>query len=226
MLISVHIPKTAGTSFGKSLEKNFGPNLIKDYGDFPILTPELERNRMALSNSIASSEKNFGDVKCIHGHFLAIKYLLLSSARPVTYVTWMRNPVERVLSHYYFWKRYYDPNTSRSFHKKMVEEDWSLERFCLGEEIRNLYSKFLYGFPLEYFSFIGIVEHFQDDFDYFANEYLSCSLEPEILNTRPNDSKGYEISDSLRSSIEAWHSKDMALYERAVAIRSERISRK
>ncbi len=31
----------------------------------------------------------------------------------------------------------------------MVEEEWTLERFCLEPELKNLYSQFLWGFPLK-----------------------------------------------------------------------------
>ena len=42
-----------------------------------------------------------------------------------------------------------------------MEKGWSLERFCLGPEVRNIYSQFLYGFLLEYFSFIGTTEFYE-----------------------------------------------------------------
>ncbi len=73
----------------------------------------------------------------------------------------MRNPVERALPHYYFGRRSFDPDNAPPLHRKMMEKGWSLERFCLGPEVRNIYSQFLYGFLLEYFSFIGTTEFYE-----------------------------------------------------------------
>lgn len=75
MFISVHLPKTAGTSFIKSLKAQFGNGLRIDNNDLPVNTKPYERNKAALKESVRIAEhwKNI-DVKCIHGHFLPLKY--------------------------------------------------------------------------------------------------------------------------------------------------------
>ena len=221
LLVSVHLPKTGGASFGKSLRDNFGSGLLRDYGDFPINTPQLERNKSALQNCLANDEKEFHGKECIHGHFLPIKYLPLSDRRNTNFITWLRNPVERVLSHYYYWQRTYNPKKAPALHKAMMEEKWSLERFCLGPEVKNLYSQFLYGFPLEYFSFIGITEFYDDDFAYFVSHYLGVDMEPEMRNVgkKGKGIDGYQISETMRNDIESYHSEDMDLYQRVLEMR-------
>jgi hypothetical protein len=219
MIISVHLPKTAGTSFAAALERNFGDALQRDYADIPVNTPPYERNKAALQNCLANAEKDFQGISCIHGHFLPLKYLLLSARQNIQFVTWMRNPIERALSHYYFWRRSFDPDNAPPLHRKMMEEDWSLERFCLGPEARNLYAQFLYGFPLEYFSFIGITEFYEEDFIAFSKKYLQTFQEPEKLNVGDREGESYDIPYSLRIEIEHYHARDMELYQRAVAMR-------
>lgn len=223
MIISVHLPKTAGTSFAAALEHHFGAKLLRDYVDLPINTPQYDRNRKALQNSLCNAEKELRDTECIHGHFLPVKYLLLSNKRKISFVTWMRNPVERVLSHYHFWKRSFSPETAPPLHKRVIEEKWSLERFCLGAELKNIYFQFLYGFPLEYFSFVGISEFYDDDFAFFAEHYLESFIEPKKLNVG-NEVGGHQIEESLRNEIEQFHSKDMELYQRALENRLTRRS--
>ena len=218
LIISVHLPKTAGTSFAATLERNFGTALLRDYADIPINTQQYERNKLALQSCLSNAENDFQDIKCIHGHFLPIKYLLLSDRRHITFVTWLRSPVERVLSHYHFWQRSFNPENAPPLQRKMMEEKWSLERFCLGPEVRNLYFQFLYGFPLEYFSFIGITEFYDDDFAFFVSHFMDSYLEPERLNVGKTVAD-YQISESLRNEIEQHHSKDMNLYQRALEIR-------
>ena len=98
----------------------------------------------------------------------------------------------------------------------MREENWSVERFCLGPEVRNIYAQFLYGFPLEYFSFIGITEHYDEDFAFFARRYLDAGMLPMRCNTGNTVGQVYEISTSLRREIEQFHAGDMDLYQRAL----------
>jgi hypothetical protein len=218
LFISVHLPKTAGTSFVAALDTHFQTRLLKDYSDRPGNTPALERNRAALQASLRNADRVFANVDCIHGHFLPIKYLTLTYRREVKFITWMRNPVERLLSHFYHWKTY--ARKPGALRRRFVEEAWSIERFCLGSEVRNLYWQFFWGFPIDYFDFIGITEFYEDDLAYFSQHYLGASLEAKRLNVRNHG--GYEIDPSFRSEIEAFHDRDMQLYRAALEKRLSR----
>lgn len=217
------MPKTAGSSFAATLADYYGSKLLKDYSDFPINTPMYERNKAAIEASLSNAEKDFQNVECIHGHFLPVKYLLLSNKQKTTFVTWMRNPVERVLSHYYFWKRSCNLETAPPLHKKVIEEDWSVERFCLAPELKNLYSQFLFGFPLENFSFVGIAEFYDDDFEYFSRYYLNTIVKPQRINVGTEVGR-YPIEKSFRNEIEKFHLNDMKLYQMALDKRLTRRS--
>lgn len=218
MIISLHLPKTAGSSFAKSLEEHFGAALLKDYGDFPINTPEYQRNKAALQASLQNAEeRDFSSIECIHGHFLPLKYLLLSVRQELKFVTWMRDPVQRMLSHYYFWKRTYNRETSARLHCRVVEENWSVERFCLSQELRDIYKQFLWGFPLEKFDFIGIIDHYQSDFIYFCKKYLGVHLEEYKENI--GDKSQYLIDEKLYNDIKNFHRYDMDLYKKALTQR-------
>jgi len=224
MLISVHLPKTAGTSFIKSLQSHFGAALLRDYDDKPINTLPFERNKAALLASIYNAEAAvFSGTECIHGHFLPLKYLLLSVKKDLKFITWLRDPVERILSHYYFWKRNCDPAPPPRLHRRMMEEDWSVERFCLSPELRNLYGQFFWGFPLEYFDFIGISEYYSDDLSWFSREYLNTSLEAHVENVGDKEGGKYPIEESFRVEIEQFHAYDVALYNKALKIRQQRL---
>src|SRR5262245_14846112 len=146
MLISVHLPKTAGTSFGQSLADHFGDRLFKDYDDSPLNTAPMWRRASAVLGGLGNSVTSLNRHDCIHGHFLPIKYLWLR--RPVRFITWMRDPVERLASHYEFWRRSYHPHRSQPLHRRVVEEDWSFERFYRSPEMKDVYTQFLWGFAL------------------------------------------------------------------------------
>ena len=111
LLISLHMPKTAGVSFGAALQEYFGQRYLGDYSDFPLNTPTLERHRQAIDACLHAKDGDFKDVSCIHGHFLPAKYLLLADRRPCRFITWLREPVARLVSHYHYWFDFYDPKS-------------------------------------------------------------------------------------------------------------------
>lgn len=223
MIISVHLPKTAGTSFAAALEGRFGERLRRDYGDLPINTPPAKRHRAALEAGLRIASDDYSGVDCIHGHFLPAKYLLLADSREVRFVTWLRDPVERVVSHYEYWRRSYDPATAAPLHRRVVEEDWSLERFCLGPELRNLYGQFLWGFPVGNFAFLGVTERYDEDLATFGRRFLGAAVAPERLNLRQERADRGVIDPALRERIERHHARDVALYRWARARRDAEV---
>jgi len=226
MLISVHFPKTAGSSFLVALESYFGQGLLQDYADRPINRTALRRNAQAVYAGLRNAMARTGleKVACIHGHFLPLKYALLPVAAGKTYVAWMRDPVERLASHYHYWVRNYAPRSAGELHRRVVEEAWSLERFCLGPELRNVYSTFLWGFSLRRFGFIGITEFYETEIEQFASRILGVPMESNWKNVSPNGPRHVHITDSaFRRRIESYHDKDMTLYRQALQLRQQRL---
>ncbi|SBV37060.1 conserved hypothetical protein [uncultured Stenotrophomonas sp.] len=220
MIVSLHLPKTAGTSFGAALERHFGAALLRDYADLPLHVEPAVRNAAALRASLAQADLDAPPPACIHGHFLPVKYLLHAQRHGARFVTWMRHPVERLLSHYFFWQRTPPSSPAQRLHCRMHEEGWSLETFCLAPELQDAYSQFLWAFPLEYFDFIGITEHYDADFALFSRRYLGSEAAPARMNAAPASGQGrHQLDPALRRRIEAFHARDLALYGRALQLR-------
>src|SRR5437762_9155277 len=94
-LISLHIPKTGGTSFR---------NILKSvYGDDQVVNFEIETNGVIRLNEIPFHKKYLPDVKVIHGHFV-YETFFNSFKLPEGYkiITWVRDPVKRVISNFYY----------------------------------------------------------------------------------------------------------------------------
>jgi len=221
------MPKTAGLSFRASLEEHFAEGFRHDYQDYPLARPAAERREQARRWGLAVRPADFAGIACVHGHFLPLKYLHLAETLPCTFVTWLREPVARLVSHYYYWQRAYDPLSGQTsaLHRRVIEEGWSLERFCLAPELRNVYSEFLWGFPLQRLDFIGITEFFADDLRYFSQQVLGNKMQAHTLNRRAKDDGAAfhaPLSAAARAEIEAWHAADMALYRRALQLRKAR----
>ena len=212
MLISVHMPKTAGTSFEQILLDQFGSTFRSDYGDRPLHQSRFQRAWIAWRGA---AKHEMQSARCIHGHFLPYKYRGLSAA-DARFVTWFRDPVDRLRSHYDFWQREYDPATAGLVHQRMMTEQWNFERFALGPELRNIYALFLWRFPLERFDFIGIFENLHEDMVRFAQGYLGGEI--DLKHARASAEARTPLDDSLIERIIEWHAIDMRLYQRAIAL--------
>ncbi|MFN2288275.1 MAG: hypothetical protein ABR578_08085 [Chromatocurvus sp.] len=230
MLISLHLPKTAGTSFRALLEAHYGDRLIDDYADRPLHERVAARRTRAVRAGIGLllHADRLRGVDAVHGHFLAIKYSLWSSGSGWRRVTWLRDPVERLASHYHYWRRSFDADTAGPLHRRMMEEDWSLERFCLGPELRNVYRQFLWGVPLARLDFVGITEYYATDAEDFARRFLGLSELPglqssETENANPAATVRYVDDVELRARIERHHAADVALYREALRLRERRL---
>ena len=221
MIVSIHMPKTAGNSFVKALAGAYGQALRLDYGDMVEL-----QNYFASGSPGALCapvpEDRLSGIACVHGHFLAPKYGVFATSPRNHFVTWLRDPLQRLCSHYHFWRRSYDSRTAGPLFRRVIEEHWSLERFCLSEEYRNIYSKYLCGFPAERFDFIGIVEHYEDDLAYLGEHLLGIDLEIHKENRNTKAIGQYNVDSGLRAEIESFHEGDYALYRKALDTRERR----
>ena len=133
------------------------------------------------------------------------------------FVVWLRDPIERAASHYYYWIRDYDPKTAGSLRRRVVEERWSLERFCFSSEMKNIYSSFFWGFPVSRFDFIGITENYESDLNYFAEYFLHHRLRVSEINVNSGKTAPRYIEDKdLRTRLEKFHDRDMKLYRKAL----------
>ncbi len=228
MIISLHMPKTGGTSFLELLSGHFKGAFMKDYGDRPMSMPVGERilkaKKARVKNSIYGQFLlRYQGIQCIHGHFLPYKYQCFLKEQDVAFVTWLRDPFERFTSHYHYWRRTYSKQAVNPFHIKMVEENWSFDDFCFSPHFQNFYASFLWNFPIENFDFIGISEYYESEITWFANHFLKENL-IEIAHRNVNPEKKNMVSPDERwlEKFKKFHALDYAIYEYALRKRLER----
>lgn len=102
-LISVHIHRTAGTHFQHLLRKTLGNRVLFDYEHPPIRVDKpygFDPLNCFRDNILERTNEGVENKDIVHGHFHAAKYQHLN----VGYTTILRNPVDRVISHYLFAK--------------------------------------------------------------------------------------------------------------------------
>jgi len=144
MIISIHIPKTAGTALAGVLDYAVERKIIYDYDDV------VPNDRQA----VLGFKEFLSRFAVIHGHFHYNKYAgVFDNAR---FVTCLRNPIDRVVSNYFHLMRSKD---MRKFaYRKVVENNLDLVGFSALPNMARAQSIFLKGSSVDDFDMIGLTE--------------------------------------------------------------------
>jgi hypothetical protein len=235
LIISVHVPKAAGTTFSRYLLNAFPDGVLRDYEPITPEVAELFDTSFSWLNSQLTGDGrtrliSYGILKCkklvaergirvIHGHFNIDKYLGIFP--DATYVTWLRDPLERALSQYNFFKRtLMDPPdlvNSLIYEGKLPFEEW----MTLPVNI-NLQQQFT-GPDLSKFKFVGIAEQFERSLSIFRklvgleHERFDLETTPENVNPDKSIRRSYDELDSgTRALFLELNYLDQAMYSDAV----------
>ncbi|MBA8888475.1 hypothetical protein FHW12_002708 [Dokdonella fugitiva] len=209
MLISVHVPKTAGTAFRTRLERHFGDRLLLDYADRPLAPGHLWRRFANPAPSVA----RLAGFACVHGHFIADKYDHLGARARL--VSWLRDPVQRVASHYHYWKRVPDPRNPDC--RRLVQERLDLEAFAALPRMRNVASRFFGRYRPADFFFLGIVEEMAES-QRRLRQLVGIEWDDATDNRNDDATGGYALPATARARIAALNANDCRLYDEARAL--------
>lgn len=228
--VSVHIPKTAGTSFARALEQAFDPSeLVLDYqhvrdhaevagqGVNPVDTHRawLSPGWMELVRRYRDDRRSLGRTcQMVHGHFPVLKYHPLLTWRRPFYITWVRDPFARAVSNYFYWQSFKADTVPDPLVRMVLSERWSLEAFLFHEALRDYQSLFLKGVPWRRIDFIGVVERYSEDLQRLSG-LIGRPLELYTENKGPV-SGAVEAHAHLRERFMDFHGTDAALYDYAV----------
>ncbi|MDD5033481.1 MAG: Wzt carbohydrate-binding domain-containing protein [Methylococcaceae bacterium] len=106
-LVSVHIPKTAGSSFYNSLVSVYGEPFVYRYDDDKPIPNQC---------------------RVVHGHFCANRYI--NEFTNAKWIAWVRHPVARLLS-FYFYKLYTEHAAVGKFEDFIQRQDITNEQAAL-----------------------------------------------------------------------------------------------
>jgi hypothetical protein len=213
MIVSVHIPKTAGSSFKDLLIRHLGQERVcLRYGQTPL------RYR-AEARPVPPLDLDLGpNCAVVHGHFVADRLILPPGGAPPRYVVWLRHPVERLISHYFFWKR--QPYLDQPLCRRMHEQELSVEAFAALDGMRDLQRFFLGGLPPDRFAFVGVTERFAASIDRFNATFgtdLHRSLTANVNPDKPAPDYRAMVGERAYNAIAELNAADMAVYQWALA---------
>ena len=218
-LVSIHIPKSAGTSFRLILQSVYGDDGVR----------RLDINSKLGGLQIDQEKKEVSDLpkslKVAHGHFSYRDFESVFGTPDVPVITWLRHPVERVVSQYYFLiQRFHDQvihtNNSKGVFNRLCRD---LIEFAELPGNRNLQSKYLRDVDINQLSFVGIVEHFDEDLKALA-EQLRWGQVIGIHDNKTRNQIKKEIEQDLFNKILNLNLEDFELYSKALEMRNQRVS--
>jgi len=199
MIISVHIAKTGGASFLGYLNSVFGDQVYHGYF--------FDKEKMP-------------QVSIIHGHFNAYKQKQRYPEAQL--ITWMRDPIERVISHYQYWQRKPDENNRDC--KAIYDNRWSLSDWATqGIESKNWVSRHTCCFDelkIEDYSFIGIKEYYERSITLFNKIFqIDEKYTIPMKNINPNkfvNEKYNDVPQDVKNKIIENNLMDIKLYKEAL----------
>lgn len=201
----IHIPKTAGTSFRRAAEKYFPEkSIIRNYGPKSPETQEgirlldLGKDQYPLVRFMNSVSWDF---YCGHVNFN--ETCAFSQVNRV--VTFVRDPVEQVISHFSHFKRWYG-------YQKSIED------FVQARTTQNLQSKYLSSVDIRMLGLVGITEKFDESVEIF-NKTFDCQF--EVMHQNANDLRK-EYDKDLKALIRECNQDDLILYENALELHRQR----
>jgi len=158
--------------------------------------------------------------------------------QPATYITVLREPVDRVISAFYFMRSY----VLHPFYWKLRRENWTLEDFVRRSPRENVQSKIVAGADyyspctdeiveqakenlFRYFSVVGLSERFEESlalmklrFGWKLERYSSFN----VTRARP---KKRDLPQSTLDLIVEKNSFDIALYEYATRLFQDAVNK-
>jgi len=217
-LFFLHLPKAGGTTLYHIINRNHLSNSI-----FHIEATDLEKSLKAYSEL---SKKEKDDLKCIKGHFPFGIHQKLGKAPK--YFTMLRNPVERIISHYYYVRN----NRNHYLYEQVKEGNISLYDYVasdISHELENGQTKLIAGdesvkcdqelyeeakFILnKYFIAVGILEYFNLSLILYKKKLGWKRINYKKRNVTRSKPSLEEIDEKTINIIEEKNKFDIYLYD-------------
>ena len=216
MILSIHVPKTAGMSFGGILKAEYGNRLLLDYGDYQNWVEAHSRPailRRVQEEARLRRDELLQNYQVIHGHFFPEKYIgLFPNA---DFVAFFRDPFQQTLSNYHFLLRHPEAADEYPAVRIFHESKMTVEDYVAWPQAPQ--SDAISGLSIDDLALAGITEQFSQGIALF-NVLFHTNLTSDVrLNPNPSrEEQRYSISDDLKKLIEKHRERDIELYQRAV----------
>ncbi|MFK9094771.1 sulfotransferase family 2 domain-containing protein [Bacillus salipaludis] len=231
VFIYVHIPKTGGQTLGKILDEQFQITEILKYKQPQTMEGLLSgasKEKASKVGCYVEHLENYlqqtpgGDVNinCIYGHmhFGMHRYL----TKPYTYFTVLRDPIDRVVSHYYYF-----------LGKGHFKKETTFEEFITTPKFFNFQTRYLAGGVPDLeaakanmdsnFPIVGITEMFDETLFLMKKHFCWHNIVYTKKNVTAKRPSKEQISQEMMDLIVQHNEMDIQLYQYARNALEEKI---
>ena len=209
-LISIHIPKTGGRSFLKVLEQVYG-NALDIRHEREHFFPDGRFSQ--IKNDIFPDH-----IRGIHAHLSVSQLMPVIEKHGPRVVTWLRDPVERVISNYYFFMKRL--RTGNANERQLRKKNYTLLKYATEGKKNNRMAAFLEGMELHDFFFIGILERFDADMEELITKmewprtkgFSHINSNADFKYNNDCKTQYSDIDDEMRYEIALHNDLDIKLY--------------
>jgi hypothetical protein len=235
MLVSVHVPKTGGVTFGEILRRSLGGRVAFDYRRPPWMpTVHSSRKRKAINaivNSIPdrlyhratmcqlNGKLMLRGARVVHGHFRADRF---DGRYPdLRYCIWLRDPADLAASWYHFGRKY--PSRMHIQFNRLQRRLSEEYRFiCAATSLPiDIQTTMVGDKRIEDFDFVGLWEERDEALRLFGRIFgvdLPGSAFDVSLNasrSRSELGRPHPMPDAVREELHRLHANDVVLYRQA-----------
>lgn len=227
-VIFLHLPKTAGTTLNRLIECEY--RISEMYSVDPVL---FEWSYARLRNL---PQGRLRKTRIFKGHMLFGLHEVLP--QPATYITVLRNPVERVLSAFYFMRGY----KLHPLYWKLRRNKWTLEEYVERSTRDNVQCKIIanahYHLPCtqeimdralnhldHYFSVIGLSERFEESLALMKLRFGWQLKSYSAFNVTRSRPKRQDLPQATLDLIAEKNRFDVVLYKHATRLFDEAVQR-
>jgi hypothetical protein len=217
-LISVHFPKASGSSFRVALETALGQSAV--LGSYDCDPLDLA-NPMWIDREwfLRHRPRDLKSFVAVHGHLPVIKYELLPSAYRIVM---LREPVENLISIYYYWKTLFDTGfTAHAVFEFVKKERLSLLETAEIPAMRRLMSHTYFGgYDMKRFDIIG-THNDRTAFIQAVSNLIGVPLSADVRTnvTPPSEERDNTLTDgAVMAKLRDLLQDDIRFYEACMGI--------
>jgi hypothetical protein len=215
-LIFLHIPKNGGSTFNKLLERWFE-------NEETFFVQILDHRTSNIDQLKNLSEEEIDKIRLLKGHvrYDDKKYLKGKSE----YITFLRHPIQRIASYYYF----VDSLPQHRLYDDVHEKNLSLKEFVLkinDSDVNNAQCRYISGIDdspekmleiakrniEESFRFVGLVEKFDESLLLLGHKMGWRNLLYVKRNVTNHSKRNDDINEETIRTILEFNAADMELY--------------
>jgi hypothetical protein len=213
MFISIHIPKTAGTTLAYIFDYGSGRRIMYDYKDDYSNATMDDPDWWQVHKPFIERQFDF-----VHGHFFYSKYADLFP--DADYLVCLRHPVERIISQFNHVVAEANPHDWQ--YRTIVEHALDVGDYAAFDGVRDAQARHLEGRAIEDYEFVFLSETLSLSLKAFQQHYDFGRQDPYMPGTAANGalpkinarSDKLPVTQAQREKVYAAAEEDVVLYRR------------